>query len=278
MHFSGSNNVCGVGYYCPSGTQYATQFPCPVGTFKSTTGGADVSAWCVCIKQKKKSCHFISHEIIFGCFFYSIACTPGSFCSANALAAVSGSCSAGFACLGGATVSQPTSAAQGGMVCPVGTFCPTGSASPQPCLAGTYNDVPQQSACSPCPASYFCLGNATSGTAHPCLMGYFCPQGTSFGTQFACPVGTFSNLTALSFSSSCTTCPSGSYCDVVGLTAPRGLCSPGYYCSSNSSSPTQTICPVGSYCEAGAKIPKPCDAGRFEIIMKWLWLKLFAHG
>ncbi len=30
--------TCPEGYYCPNGTQYAEQFPCPRGTFNNLTG------------------------------------------------------------------------------------------------------------------------------------------------------------------------------------------------------------------------------------------------
>ena len=30
--------ICPSGYYCPDGTEYDTQYPCPLGTFNNITG------------------------------------------------------------------------------------------------------------------------------------------------------------------------------------------------------------------------------------------------
>ena len=39
--------VCPSGYYCPNGTEYAEQFPCPYGTFNNLTGktGSCYAIW-----------------------------------------------------------------------------------------------------------------------------------------------------------------------------------------------------------------------------------------
>ena len=33
-----TTTVCPVGHYCPVGTSFSNQFPCPVGTFNNLTG------------------------------------------------------------------------------------------------------------------------------------------------------------------------------------------------------------------------------------------------
>ena len=30
--------ICPSGYYCPEGTEFAAQFPCPAGTYNNNTG------------------------------------------------------------------------------------------------------------------------------------------------------------------------------------------------------------------------------------------------
>jgi len=60
---------------------------------------------------------------------------------------------------------------QGGDICPEGTFCPNGTATPLPCVAGTYNDVDGQEACFNCPAGYYCPAEATSYDTTPCPPG-----------------------------------------------------------------------------------------------------------
>lgn len=40
---SASATTCLAGYYCPSGTKYATEFPCPEGTYRSSTGATQLS-------------------------------------------------------------------------------------------------------------------------------------------------------------------------------------------------------------------------------------------
>lgn len=57
------------GYYCPAGTKYSTEYPCPLGTFSNVTGLQNVS---VCT-----------------------ACPGGYFCDQLALTEYSKTCQAG---------------------------------------------------------------------------------------------------------------------------------------------------------------------------------------
>ena len=40
---SSEMNTCPAGYYCPLGTEYGTQYPCPQGTYSTATGLQDVN-------------------------------------------------------------------------------------------------------------------------------------------------------------------------------------------------------------------------------------------
>lgn len=60
----------------------------------------------------------------------------------------------------------------GGDLCPVGTYCGNGTATPLPCLAGTYNDLEGQEECFACPAGYYCEANATAYDSTPCPAGW----------------------------------------------------------------------------------------------------------
>ena len=61
-------------------------------------------------------------------------------------------------------------------------------------------------------------------------IGYYCPRGTGVGF-IPCPEGTFGASPALPAESDCSECTGGQFCDVIGLPAPAGPCSPGHYCT-----------------------------------------------
>ena len=103
---------CPTGYYCPVGTNYSSEYPCPNGTFNSQT-----------TKEQVSDC---------------VSCTQGKYCGSEGLSAVSGDCDPGYYCIGGAADSNPTDGTTGN-VCPAGSYCPAGSFEPEECPAGTYN-------------------------------------------------------------------------------------------------------------------------------------------
>ena len=72
---------CPSGYYCPPGTAMAYSFPCPAGTFGSSTHYSDVS-----------SC---------------TACSPGYYCAQEGLASPTAGCYGGYYCTGGAISPTP---------------------------------------------------------------------------------------------------------------------------------------------------------------------------
>lgn len=211
--------MCPAGKYCPLGT--AEPEFCPVGTF--------------------------SNQLNLGASSDCESCTPGSYCSTNGLTSVSGSCSAGYYCGGGAKVSNPvgdTSNGRDNNACPIGYYCPTGSSTPLPCPQGSYSSVARIAGnlssdfiCTACPAKYACNGTALTaatglcyagyfcklGAPYPnaycssskcanrygiCPVGYYCPAGTD--NPISCPAGTYNNRTG---ASTCTSCPAGYYCD-----------------------------------------------------------------
>lgn len=61
--------------------------------------------------------------------------------------------------------------------CPQGHFCPRGTSVPQPCPAGSYNNLTGQASCFPCPAGYYCPEAITTYSGHPCPSGFYCPRG-----------------------------------------------------------------------------------------------------
>lgn len=196
-----TGNVCMMGRYCPAGSG-ANPMSCPVGTFSNRTGNK-VESDCT-------------------------PCTPGSFCASPGLTKPTGPCKVGFYCPEGSNVSTART-------CTQGYHCPAGSAAPLKCDSGSFQALPGQSICDPCPAGYFCnIANAPiiDFTAHPCAAGHYCPNGTETSTSFPCPAGTYSATTRLESAANCTKCDPGKYCKTPGRTSPEGDCDAGYWCIS----------------------------------------------
>lgn len=160
-------------------------------------------------------------------------CTAGFYCPASGNASRL-SCDAGFYCPQGSS---------SGSICTVGSFCPAGASAPAACSAGLYCPTTGMSAASAlfaCTGGYFCSATGASAEtrAGMCERGSFCPAGSSSARQQQCPAG--------------------SYCDVVGLSAPTGLCQAGFYCLAGSTNATQYPCPNVAACPAGSALPT-CD-------------------
>ena len=92
-----TGNICPAGSYCPTGS--VSPMKCPPGTFLSYTGASDPSQCEVCL--------------------------PGQYCGTSGLSAPTESCSAGYYCPAGTSVSTPIES-----ICPMGYTCPTGSKTP----------------------------------------------------------------------------------------------------------------------------------------------------
>ena len=250
-------NLCTAGYYCPVGTEYNTQYGCPIGTFSDREG----------LNSSEQCAH----------------CSSGMFCDREGLTQPSGFCHAGFFCKIGAKRPDPRQG-DNADICPVGHFCINGTTTPEVCPPGTFSnrtglqEVGDCMDCTPgtycetpglikptgfCSSGYYCLARSTSNNSIPCPAGSFCVEGTY--DPEGCPSGHYSSSPGLSESSQCTKCKPGYYCNSTGLTAPSGLCSPGFYCHEGQSIPTPSNyeCPIGHYCPEGTAEPLPCSDGTF---------------
>lgn len=236
---------CPAAYYCPAGTQQPYQYPCPAGRFSNATG-----------LQASTDC---------------APCTAGSYCGTSGLKAPTGTCAAGYACYGGASVNTPNDGVTG-IRCPAGSICPAGASVPTPCPAGSYcSATGLSSATAQCAAGYYCLQGASTATpggqnnsyglvGDVCPRGKYCPAGTV--TPIDCPLGTFNNATTAGSVASCISCWGGYVCDSAPLTLPSKLCPATFYCPNGTISASLT-CTVGSFCAGGNAAPVPCPAGSY---------------
>ncbi|KAJ9462458.1 Cytadherence high molecular weight protein 2, partial [Diplonema papillatum] len=270
--------ACPPGYYCPIETSFATEFPCPKGTYSNATH-----------LESRSQC---------------TPCDPGYFCDAEGRTAPSGKCSAGFFCSRQSDRAQPRGVASDpteptqddgsdiGGVCPVGHFCLEGNEAPEECPVGTLmpgTGAQAQSDCDPCtPGSYcdqpglpsvsgFCsagfycpLGQEQAAPpAYPCPFGQYCPEGSS--TWLRCSSGTYVGTTMAAV---CDDCPEGYYChdsepcpsNATGYVVPQD-CPEGYYCPSGTGHAFAFPCLPGTYgVRTVAKSPldcSPCPAGKY---------------
>ena len=90
---------CPTGYYCPNLTEYATKFPCPLGTFNNLTK-----------RRASSDC---------------IPCTGGFSCDEPGLSSPYKLCSAGYFCKQWANSTTPDLGSYANE-CPLGYFCPKG--------------------------------------------------------------------------------------------------------------------------------------------------------
>uniref|UniRef100_A0A3Q3IVN5 Uncharacterized protein n=1 Tax=Monopterus albus TaxID=43700 RepID=A0A3Q3IVN5_MONAL len=227
-----SGGVCPAGHYCPEGT--SVPLPCPAGYYQNKTGS-----------KGKEDCK--------PCPFECLVCPLGQFCGSEGLVEPSGSCAAGFLCLMGATMPNPTDNRTGSL-CPPGIYCLQGK------------------------RAFYCDWGSSRADQVMCPAGFFCPSGTP--VPLPCPAGTFSSQTGNIHQENCTVCTLGYYCQMFcshpGLSEPTGPCEAGYYCPAGSSSPNYTeyqqgksarsqLCPSGHYCPSGTGYPLPCPTGSLSI-------------
>lgn len=60
-------------------------------------------------------------------------------------------------------------------ICPMGNYCPQGTADPQPCPKGTFNNgtgLEQETDCIHCPAGWYCAQVGMDDTSGLCQEGY----------------------------------------------------------------------------------------------------------
>lgn len=239
-----SQTVCPAGYYCPTGTKYKYEYPCPIGKYNSETG-----------MTASTDCK---------------ACPAGKYCDSLGAASFTSNCSDGYYCIGGSISAKPIISAQGG-ICPKGSYCVTGSKIYKECDPGFYCDREGLSQTSgSCNAGYKCISGASvpnpidGTTGNICSPGKYCLERSS--TELDCPSGTYSPSIGLDDSEKCIECTYGKYCDAFGLTAPTGNCNAGYYCDSGSitAEPAEGICLEGYYCPIGSAVAIPCDMGYYN--------------
>ena len=126
--------VCPMGSYCPNGTRYRDEFLCPIGTFSNATGLIEESQ-----------------------------CTPclgGFYCPQAGMVTPVDLCQEGYYCRRFANIAAPTLGIDAA-ICPEGHFCPLGTADPEPCPQGTYNNftgLEEMLDCIQCPAGQYCSG------------------------------------------------------------------------------------------------------------------------
>ncbi|XP_058655214.1 SCO-spondin isoform X4 [Onychostoma macrolepis] len=207
-------DVCPAGHYCPIGS--ARPEPCPPGSFLGQRGAVS-----------ETDCH---------------PCTPGFYCPDWGQSSAELRCPEGSFCpAGSVTGHQPD------RQCPYGHACPYGSVQPAICLPGTYQPLPSQPSCKPCPPGFYCLEGCT--------------------TPFPCPAGSASMIEGLQSQLDCSPCPPGFYCNTSALISPTGPCSAGHFCSSGATEPAPVsqmygdICPAGHYCPEQSSAPLPCPVG-----------------
>lgn len=267
-----TSGICPAGYYCPDGTQFSTQYPCPAGTYSTSTQ--------------------LTHAE------QCTACPTSQYCTGGPAAPVD--------CPAGTYANRTRTAAVGECIqCPSGYECIAGTEQPVPCGVGRYS-APGAGSCTTCAAGTYCSSNTTSAaaagaqlcpagtlcgagqskfpelTTEPCPAGFYCPVGTV--TPTACPAGTYNPHEGGASAAACTACPAGKYCAGTNNIAPTGVCAAGHYCPASSSSATEVpcavgfyrtltggraaadcgLCPSGSYCpSAGTVVPTVCPTGHY---------------
>ncbi|XP_072282810.1 uncharacterized protein [Pyxicephalus adspersus] len=266
---------CNAGHFCPEGSQFGSQFPCPSGTFNLKLGSVRVG-----------ECS---------------ACPVGSYCPA-------GTSKPSLCPLGSYRAEQGAREVGECDICPAGSSCPNiGMGAPVPCRGGSFSDA-GSSVCQPCPAGHYCHEDRTSrermmqlvcpaGRVCPkgmavfpdeeisiCPQGYYCPEGSSEAKT--CPNGTYGHQPGLEGVEECLQCPEGKYCyqeGQRGIPGPTGPCPQGYHCPPGTGFsmsfpcqpgsywnmtkmgleiPTCLLCPEGFFCDLPSLLePKLCPAG-----------------
>lgn len=243
--------LCPAGKYCPIGS--ITPIDCPPGTYSAVPGKFNLN----------------------GC----TASDGGYYSQGIGNTNVTGPCTKGYYCSGGASLPIQTLVSATGGPCTPGHYCPAATSLPIPCPSGTYhfdsnnegeivyNDRTYK--CTPCPAGKACTVTGLVAPNAICGAGYWCGAAAS-------------QVNASCDSITCTSnyglCPKGSRCP-AGSPAPT-LCDPGTYQKSVGKAAciqcparrecalpgatNYTICPVTKYCPAGTSLGLPCPNGTYN--------------
>jgi hypothetical protein len=296
---STTNTTCPVGHYCPAGTRFANEFPCPEGTYRSSTGATALTDCVDCTAG-----NFCPRGT-----GTPRDCPPGMYCTDN-----SSGTPVAARCPGGTYSGDSTVAtAAGCTACPAGYYCPIGSITPVPCPPGTLNPSTNKQyifdCVTPAAGTQATIWGNSAASGDPCTAGHYCPVG-SLGSPSPCPAGTFTDATNLIQASECTACTAGFACEegtgagvkdkikcAAGYYCPAGTSDPyanpcpagtysantdndasgdctacvaGYYCPKASTDYTAYECPIGHYCTAGTQTAYqyPCPAGTYNHITK----------
>ncbi|KAJ8035012.1 hypothetical protein HOLleu_22086 [Holothuria leucospilota] len=283
---------CAQGHYCPAGTQYPAQYPCPAGTWTNLTNLAAADECYVCPR---------GYYCLVGSTEPTGLCATGHYCPAGT------EYDTQYPCHAGSYSNEEGNIRWEQCVdCTEGNYCPEGSSLPTPCPAGTYRDEEEGqsvSDCFTCTAGYFCnnTGNtdpapctkglySASGAAEctTCEAGYYCDSETTSQDDMynykICPAGMtcgYGRVAAPDLESDyCITghyclsgdqdpfprpCPNGTYSDEIGLVQQSQCqsCPPGQYCSPPGLSAPAGDCPGGHYCPEGTgdAYENPCPVG-----------------
>ncbi|MGH0137990.1 UNVERIFIED_CONTAM: hypothetical protein FKN15_065321 [Acipenser sinensis] len=232
---------CSSGHYCPEGTQFGSQFPCPAGTYSTRMGNGQKDDCRVCPEgsyctegsAKPTPCPVATYRREEG-GKAAEDCTP---------------CPAGYHCPRFATIKpracgtgsyslqciesvSPSGAADPGWPCARGKFCPAGTMKEMNCPGGTYTR--QQ-------------GAASLNECLKCPAGFYCPEGTS--DPLPCPRGTFNPLQGQDDAMDCRLCYAGKACSQMALPQPDVDCMEGFTCPPGSSRPNalENACPPGTF-------------------------------
>ncbi|CEM28618.1 unnamed protein product [Vitrella brassicaformis CCMP3155] len=290
---AGNTVKCATGHYCPEGTRYATQFPCPRGTYTDSENLAAESSCDPC--PAGKACDFGTG----GTSKPPQPCAPGYYCPTGADTGTQyrfqypcpagtmsngtdltsdtecGDCPEGLYCTGGKPFADGR--------CPKGYKCPPGTqyATQFPCDAGSYGDrtgLPDQANCTACPNGHYCV----PGTVRPipCPAGSYAQDSTIGGAEAAGSAPPFP----------CIPCDAGNFCPTgsvdpipcgVGYFSPQGAsqclkCPKGHYCDSATTDETTmlntNLCPAGTLCpyEGMDHVPDtttdPCPSGHYCLL------------
>ena len=157
---------CAGGHFCPIGTHFPDQFPCPAATFLSNASAEDLASCTPCISGHYCPQSGVASPIVCPKGFYCVTgshmpqlCPPGTYgnstglrsseeclpcpggyyCAGFGLPAPTGLCDAGFFCRSRATIPAPTDGITGD-ICPRGGYCPEGSTVQANCPLGTYGN------------------------------------------------------------------------------------------------------------------------------------------
>ena len=233
---TGGNNVCPAGHYCTQGDFMPR--PCPIGTFRTGTGGTS-----------EDDCQ---------------ECGAGKFCPSFAATSEGDYCEAGYYC-------ETENANKFQYPCPAGSYCILGVS--QLCDEGTYQPNLIQSSCKNCDSGYYCENKGMTAQ-EICPVGFYCAGQTI--TPVACPEGTFSNIQGLTSENDCQKGSFGYYYENEGNTdSSVGLeCAAGYKCYHTDlttaagafiSSTGGTVCGDNEICPSGTAVPELCPPGTYTL-------------